>query len=377
MGSVWDEVSGQPHVVNLLASEAQDPSDAYLFVGPRGVGKVASAMAFASAMLCDEHGCGTCSVCQRIQRGVHPDVHVNDPEGFTFSVSAIREIAREATQTPLEASNSVFVIRESDRIEEASQSSLLKALEEPVRSVTWVLIAESMDRFLPTVLSRCRVIQFAGVGEPDLKAKLEGDGVSASDADWIARAARGDLEMARSLATDPRARTIRDLAISVVSRLDTTARVLATMDELASIAEAVVAKLEESHTATLNEFDEAMGSGRGTAGVRKRVTDRHRREIRRAETEVYLDFLGWIGNAYRDLALLSRAGSAAAVTSPDALGSLEAAAPAVDTAAWLRLSEQVQEARLAIYENANAPLAVESALLGHVGEMAAVGTSPG
>lgn len=360
--TVWDRVAGQAGVARLLSAQANDPSDSYLFVGPRGVGKRGAALAFAAAILCPEGGCGRCGTCSRIERGLHPDAHLYHPEGFTHSVGVIREIVRLAAKTPLEAKGSVFIVAEADRIEEAAQNSLLKALEEPVASVTWILLAETLDRFLPTVLSRCRLVRFSGVDEETISQVLTDEGVSEVDQTWILRAARGDLEMALALATDERARSIRQAAIDVAVAPTTIQTALRWVDTLDDLASSAIEELERRQAAELDVFEDSVSSGRGTAGVRKRLTDRFRREARRVEVDVYLDFLVWLGNCYRDLAVLASSGSVSAITAPDASDAL-VEAPSAPPGVWLALADETAEARLAISENATAPLAVAGVVL--------------
>ncbi|MGH2722474.1 MAG: AAA family ATPase, partial [Actinomycetota bacterium] len=198
--TVWDRLGGQPRAAAILAAVAGEPRDAYLVVGPAGSGKADAARAFAAAILCPG-ACGACTVCVRVFKGIHPDVQWFQPEGFTYPVEVIREAAASAARTPLEGRRRVIVIEEAERIAERSQNALLKALEEPSPSVTWVLLADALDPILPTIQSRCHTVELSGMPEPAVVALLEARfGLPAGEARTIVRRARGDRDRAVALA---------------------------------------------------------------------------------------------------------------------------------------------------------------------------------
>lgn len=355
---------GQPRAVRLLNAGLRAPAGAYLFSGPAGVGKREAASLFAAALICPQ-GCGQCNACSRALRGLHPDVQTFAPEGYTFPVETIREVVGSASQSPMEAQRRVIIIEEADRILERSQNALLKALEEPHGRLVWVLVADSVDAFLPTVVSRCQLIDFVPVAEGALREALSlKTGLSESEAGWMVKAARGNVSLASQLASDPVARGVRDLAIGVATSVDTPEGALAVIDRVAELAAEAKTAREQVQSTELAAFDESSGKARGTASIRKRITDRHKRELRRVETEVFNELCGWMGAAFRDLA-------AAAVGAPDAIVQIDrasdiaAASGALPASRWLHLAEACVDARLSIRDNANAPLALESLVLEH------------
>lgn len=362
--SVWDRLIGQDRAREVLEGAAGEPGDSYLFAGPPGVGKRGAALAFAAAILCPER-CGACSTCRRIFRGVHPDVALYEPEGFTYPVELVREIVSSAARTPMEGRRRVAVVEEAHRMSEVSQNALLKALEEPSPSLTWVLLADALDPFLPTVLSRCQVIEFASVPEEAVLALLaSGLGLDAVRAEVAVRAARGEVDRAVALASDERARAVRALALDAVTqRRRGPAWALAAAEEVQAAALAAREAQEERLAAEAAEMEEVLGTGRGTGSARKRLADRHKRAARRVEIQVWTDFLLWLGSAFRDLAALASGAGPEALAAPDRADELAAAAPSRPAAFWLDMVEAALGAQRAVMENAFPALAVESVLL--------------
>jgi DNA polymerase-3 subunit delta' len=363
VSGVWDRLAGQPRAAAVLAAAARQPRDSYLLVGPPGAGKAEAAAAFAAAILCPE-GCGECSVCVRVLKGVHPDVQTFQPEGFTYPVEVIRDAAASAARTPLEGKRRVVVIDEADRIAERSQNALLKALEEPSPSVTWVLLADALDPILPTIQSRCQTIELAGVPEEAVVALLRSRfGVDAPEAETIVRQARGQLDRAVALAGHAGARSLRELAVEAAEASGRDAAwALEVADRVQELARATREATEQAHAAELAGLEELLGPGRAGAGDRKRLAERHKRALRRVETEVFSHFLAWLGTAVRDMAAASL-GAPASASSDPARTPDPAAAGGRPPGRWLELVDIAQAGRLAIAENANPMMVVESVLL--------------
>jgi DNA polymerase III subunit delta' len=362
--SLWDRLGAQPRAATILAAAARQPRDSYLIVGPAGSGKADAAAAFAAATLCPE-ACGTCSVCVRVLKGIHPDVQWFQPEGFTYPVEVIREAAASAARTPLEGKRRVIVIEEADRIAERSQNALLKALEEPNPSVTWVLLADALDPILVTIQSRCNTVELTGMPEGAIVLLLETRfGLPAGEAQAIVRRAHGHRDRAVALAADAGARSLRDLAAEAAAAPGRDgAWALEVADRVQGLAKAAREATEEAHETELAELEELLGPGRAGAGGRKRMTDRHKRALRRIETEVFSQFLAWLGTEARDLAAAALGTSPEALSDPDRGPALAAAAAARPASRWLELVDVTQAGRLAIAENANAQMVVESVLL--------------
>src|SRR5436190_11743609 len=162
---------GQRRLASLLARsvvrDALPPS--LIFSGPAGGGMRDMAIAVAQAINClspvgagdARDACGTCAVCTRITRGVHPDVLVVEPgDSGSIKVDQIRDVVDGAGFRPFEGRRRVVVIDDADMMMASSQNALLKTLEEPPPSSIFILVTTRPDMLLPTVQSRCPRLRF-------------------------------------------------------------------------------------------------------------------------------------------------------------------------------------------------------------------------
>ncbi len=173
----------------LLGSwQAGRLAHAYLFVGPRQVGRRTLALWLTRLVSCDQAGdaptatgpCDRCSVCRRIMHGNYPDVMVVEPELDEFGevkrgvvIEQVREVVeRRAPLRPYEGRAKVFIIRGADTMTEAAANTLLKTLEEPPADTIFVLTAADQARLLPTIVSRCQTVALRPVPIRTLAAAL-------------------------------------------------------------------------------------------------------------------------------------------------------------------------------------------------------------
>lgn len=359
----WDKFIGHPRVAAVLRGAARHPTGTYLFVGSPGVGKRNAARVFAAALVCPE-ACGECNTCRRAMAGLHPDVTILQPEGYTFPVEVLRATAQAASQSPIEASHRVFIIQEADRIPERSQNALLKALEEPNRSVVWILLAHGVQPFLPTILSRCQIVDFPPIAEEGMLALLRTRyGLGIDEARRLVRISRGDLNAAVRLAADPGTPVVREKALHVAtSREPSVLDILNAADLVKGYAAAAREQLEKEQAEELSRLEEISGK-QGQGAWKKKLADRNKRTLRRVETEVLIDFLSWLGAAFRDLAAASAGADPASLIAYDHADRLTEAAPERPTRFWVDMIEHCLNAQLALGNNANAPLVIESLLL--------------
>lgn len=176
---------------------------AYLFTGPEGIGKKMAALAFVKALFCgSEDGCGICSSCKKIASGNHPDIHCIEPDGTQIKVDQVRALQRELSFRPYEASRKACIIDGADRFNPSSGNSLLKTLEEPPGNALMILVANSADAVLPTIRSRCQILQFSQISEDELTGFLEERGVAPENARVAASLANGTVTKAIELAAE-------------------------------------------------------------------------------------------------------------------------------------------------------------------------------
>lgn len=362
-GAVWEQFLGHPRVASVLKGAAARPTGTYLFVGAPGVGKRNAARILAAALVCPD-ACGACNTCRRVLAGLHPDVTVLQPEGYTFPVEVLRATALAAAQSPIEADHRVFIVQEADRIPERSQNALLKALEEPNPSVIWILLAHGVQPFLPTILSRCQIVDFPPIAEEAMCELLRRRfTLGSEEALRMVRISRGDLNAATRLASDPDAARMRSRAVELAASpgmpvIDA----LAAADEIKGFATAARERAEAEQAAELARLSEVSGK-EGQAAWKKRLADRNKRTLRRVETEVLVDFLSWMGASFRDLAAASAGAAPGALIASDHEDRIASAAGSRPTRFWVDMIERCLDAQLALRNNANPGLVVDSVLL--------------
>jgi len=205
----------------------------YLFAGPDGVGKHATARALAARLLCEapnDDACGTCSGCTGAAREVHPDlVMVRVEEGATeIKIDQARELQRRLRLRPIRTRYKVAILNDAHRLNLAAQHAMLKTFEEPPGSAVLILVASNVAALLPTVLSRCQRVDFFPLSDEVVAGLLaERCGVPPEEATELARYSEGSvshaalfrnelIERARSellpLVRDLRSRPYADLA---------------------------------------------------------------------------------------------------------------------------------------------------------------------
>ncbi|MGI6126210.1 MAG: DNA polymerase III subunit delta' [Planifilum sp.] len=200
----FEAIRGQEKAVRLIRAGLKRGrvAHAYLFSGPRGVGKRAAALALAKALNCPsappDACCDRCHTCRRIENGNHPDVVRIAPDGASIKIDQVRRLQREFAYAAAEADYRVVLIEQVEAMTVEAANSMLKFLEEPVTPMVAVLIAEQEDAVLPTIRSRCQRIRFAPLLPEHLEASLTREGVDPAMARIAAHVA-GGLDEARRL----------------------------------------------------------------------------------------------------------------------------------------------------------------------------------
>src|SRR5215831_13272684 len=206
----FDDVVGQRHVTDTLkaAIAADRVAHAFLFTGPRGVGKTTTARILAKALVCERgpapEPCNECSTCHEIAEGQAFDVLEIDGASHT-QVERMRDLMETVAHRPIKSRFKIYIVDEVHMLSQHSFNALLKTLEEPPAHVKFIFATTDPHRVLPTVLSRCQRydLRRIGVGElvGHLRRTVEGEGRKLDDEalGLIAREAEGSLRDAQSL----------------------------------------------------------------------------------------------------------------------------------------------------------------------------------
>jgi len=245
----FKDVLGHNQVKNSLRKIISDGhvGHALYFLGPDGSGNLPLAIAFASYILCENPGagdrCGNCASCKQLNSWSHPDLHFSFPiikrklnetsEGHlqTF-ISAVKKdpyVTLKSWESMLDGENKksiiptaesdyivkslslksfrgghkILIIWRADQLHTAAANKLLKTLEEPTQKTIVILVADSTESILPTIISRTHLINCGALKDEDIEAGLKEEfGIPTEKAANIARVSNGNYHQARLLAQD-------------------------------------------------------------------------------------------------------------------------------------------------------------------------------
>jgi len=340
---VFDSIPEQGEAKRLLAAALVDgPAHAYLFHGPAGVGKRATALAFAAELLAGD---------PRVERRTHPDLYVLEPLGDQIRIDAVRELRRDLHMRPFEADTRVYLLFGAHLLNDEAADALLKDLEEPPAYAVIVLVADEVGSLAETIRSRCQAIPFRRLSERAVREEVQARApqLSADEATSIARVAGGRLDRAERLLDPAAARRREELletARSVYADPDFDPGAAA--EKLLEAARARAAEAKEREEAALEELDLTA----------REAEQRVRRAGRGAEREELLAALEELAAWYRDL-VAAAAGAESALVHADraeqlaedgTLERLEGAARAAELVreTWRNLEEFQLSAGLAL-----------------------------
>lgn len=221
------DVFCQDRGISLLrrAFAADRVPHAFIFAGAEGVGKFKTALEWAKLLLCADpimeknraesvDSCGSCKSCRAFDTAAHPDFNhiykellefTKDGKGKTtpidLPIAVIREfLVDKVSARPSLSQRKVFVVSEAEKLNNSSQNSLLKILEEPPGDCCIILLCTRLEKLLQTTRSRCRIVRFGPINEEIIVEKLLAEGMDQKRSTYFARLSQGSLGLALSWA---------------------------------------------------------------------------------------------------------------------------------------------------------------------------------
>ena len=174
---VWEDMRGQEHVTSTLKNAIKNErlAHAYLFTGPRGVGKTTAARILAKSLNCDKGistvPCNQCSSCKEISEGINTDVYEIDGAS-NRGINEIRSLREKIKYVPSSGRYKIYIIDEVHMLTKEAFNALLKTLEEPPEHVVFIFATTEPHKVPPTIISRCQRFDFRRISTQEINQSL-------------------------------------------------------------------------------------------------------------------------------------------------------------------------------------------------------------
>lgn len=254
----YKDIIGQQHIKEHFQSAVVNKtiSHAYIINGEKSSGKAMLARTFAMSIMCEAGGsepCMECEACRRTANNSNPDVItlVKDPKKKS-DIVGINEIRQQVIASiydrPYNGEHKVYIIDDADKMNIQAQNAILKTLEEPPEYAVLLLLTQNVERLLPTIISRCIVLNMRPVKDSVIKQYLrEKDTLLDTSIDIITAMACGNVGRAKLLYEDSSFIGFQDEIIDILIDIPKTGyrRVLSACEKFAEIKKADIYKPDD------------------------------------------------------------------------------------------------------------------------------------
>lgn len=222
----FNEITGQKQVINALINSIKNDrvGHAYLFVGPKGIGKKTVARDFAGMILCgNSHVIGSCMDCKSCRlffSKSNPDYIELETEGTSIGVESIRNLQNSIAIRPVYSDKKVYLIPDADRMTIQAQNSLLKTLEEPPEYSVLILTTSNANALIDTIRSRASRYDFKKNTTNEIYEYLKNNFTENLEGiDFIASYSNGIIGIAKELAQSGELMALREGVFNIILKL--------------------------------------------------------------------------------------------------------------------------------------------------------------
>jgi len=207
----FKDIVGQERAIKILTKSLKENkvSSSYIFVGSEGTGKKLAAIEFTKAVNClnlskDSEACEDCQSCSEINKQCSPDLKIIEPIKSSIKIEQIREMRKEIGLKPFKNRKKIYIIDKAEKMTIEASNCLLKTIEEPPYYAIIILICSNIDPILPTIVSRCQIINFGLISSYRIKEFLlsKNKNLEKEKAEIISKLAQGSIGSASKLLSD-------------------------------------------------------------------------------------------------------------------------------------------------------------------------------
>jgi len=207
----FKDIIGQERVIKILTKSLKENkiSSSYIFVGSEGTGKKLTAIEFTKTVNClnlnkNLEACDNCHSCNEINKQCCPDLKIVETTKGSIKIEQIREIRKEIELKPFRSKKKVYIIDQAEKMTLEASNCLLKTIEEPPYYAIIILICSKIDPILPTIISRCQIVNFGLVNSLKMKKILLNkiNNLEKDKAEIISKLAQGSIGKAFKLIAD-------------------------------------------------------------------------------------------------------------------------------------------------------------------------------